>query len=149
MKTADSSVLVAALASWHQHHKVALETVEQLEALVPHTLAETFAVLTGLRPPYRSPVTQVRKALRDLQARHAVLDQSVMAYEEAMDVVHNAGRTGGAVYDALVARVAARAGAVLATLDERAQAIYLAADVRFETVGPTTPASGTFPDPSS
>jgi predicted nucleic acid-binding protein len=143
VRTADSSVLVAALASWHEHHEVALSSVEQLDGIVPHTLAETFSVLTGMRPPYRSPIAQVREALHDLRTRHATLGQSAEAYEEAMNVVQRAGRAGGAVYDALVARTAARAGATLVTLDDRAHALYLAADVRFETIPPIPAPSDT------
>lgn len=137
MRTADSSVLIAALASWHENHEVALTAVERLDCLVPHTLAETFAVLTAMRPPYRSPVPQVREALRDLQARHGALDQPVAAYDEAMAVVQRSGRSGRAVYDALIARIAARAGAALITLDDRARSIYLAADVRVEAPAET------------
>ena len=132
MRTADSSVLVAALATWHEYHRVALTAVERLDCLVPHTLVETFAVLTAMRPPSRSPVPQVREALCDLRARHTPLDQTVEAYEEAMEVVQRSGRSGGAVYDALIARIAARAGAALVTLDDRARSIYLAADVHVE-----------------
>lgn len=134
MRTADSSVLVAALATWHDHHEVALEAVERLEALVPHSLAETFAVLSGMQPPHRSPLTQVREALRDLRTRLPVLDQPVEAYDEAMDVVARVGRAGGAVYDALVACTAARADATLSTLDSRAGPIYVAAGVHFEVI---------------
>ncbi len=94
MRTADSSVLVAALATWHECHRAALTVVERLDCLVPHTLVETFAVLTAMRPPYRSPVPQVREALCDLRARHAPLDQPVEAYEEAMEMVQRSGRSG-------------------------------------------------------
>lgn len=109
--------------------------VEAIDALVPHTLAETFAVLTGMPPPFRSPVALVEEALGDLRTRCVVLDQPVGVYEEAMSVVRRAGRAGAVVYDALVAVTAARSGATLATLDERAQAIYSATGVKLQTVG--------------
>lgn len=134
MRTADSSVLVAALATWHEHHEVALTAVERLDCLIAHTVPETFAVLTAMQPPYRSPVPLVREALCDLRARHPPLDQPIDAYEEAMEVVQRSGRSGGAVYDALIARIAARAGAALVTLDERARSVYLAAEVHVESV---------------
>lgn len=134
MRTADSSVLVAALATWHENHEMALIAVERLDCLIAHTIAETFAVLTAMQPPYRSPVPRVREALCDLRARHAPLDQPVEAYEEAMEVVQRSGRSGGAVYDALIARIAARAGAALVTLDGRARSVYLAADVHIESL---------------
>lgn len=133
--TADSSVVVAGLATWHTEHAAALPALEAMDSAVPHTLAEAFAVLTGMPPPFRSPTDQVQRALRDLRSRCTVLEQPSEFYDRAMSAVNRAGRAGGAIYDALVAVTAAEAGATLATLDERAQAVYLASGVRFELIG--------------
>lgn len=126
---------MAGLATWHERHAIGEEAVASVGGIIPHTLAETFAVLTGMPPPFRSPVAQVQEALHDLRARHPILEQSAEAYEEAIDVVRRADRAGGAVYDALVARTAARANATLVTLDGRAKSVYLAAGVTFESLG--------------
>ena len=54
--TADSSVVVAALTPWHEHHAVARSALAKTELLISHVVAETFAVLTGFPPPHRVPV---------------------------------------------------------------------------------------------
>lgn len=120
----------------YQHHEVALEAVEQLERLVPHTLAETFAVLSGMRPPYRSPVAQARETLRNLRA--ATRRSISRATRRGPWRWRNAPSDLEEPYTTPWSRGLPRAGAALATLDSRSQAIYLAADVRFATTVPTS-----------
>lgn len=55
----DTSCLVAALCSWHEHHGRTRQEIEaraaakQKMVLAAHSLAETYAVLTRLPPSYR------------------------------------------------------------------------------------------------
>ncbi|WP_454062700.1 PIN domain-containing protein [Candidatus Nitrospira salsa] len=55
----DSSVMVAAVCSWHEHHQAAIEEIErrlkrrQTMIVAAPTLVETYAVLTRLPSPHR------------------------------------------------------------------------------------------------
>ena len=55
----DSSVLVAALLGWHEHHVAAFRVLDAVLAadddlvLPVHALIETYAVLTRLPAPHR------------------------------------------------------------------------------------------------
>ncbi len=48
MKVADTSLVVAAFASWHEKHEPARSALDQGLALVDHCALETFSVLTRL-----------------------------------------------------------------------------------------------------
>jgi len=113
----DASCLVAAASQWHDHHSATIEAIGRLtagghEAVVPaHALAEAYAVLTRLPQPHRVTAAEALAILegtwRDRAA--ASLDEeatwSTLASAAAADVI------GGAVYDALIAAAAERAGA--------------------------------------
>ena len=59
MITADTSVLVAGFASWHESHAAAREAL-RCARVVAHSLVETYSVLTRLPPPSWSLWTSVR-----------------------------------------------------------------------------------------
>lgn len=122
MIAADTSVLVAAFASWHESHAAALAALPDVR-LVGHCVVETYSVLTRLPPPHRvppplaagwldriattTPLTLPPRQLRDLPGR-----------------MTDRGIAGGAAYDALVAATALHHAAELVSLDVRAVATY-------------------------
>jgi hypothetical protein len=54
MKAVDSSVVVAAFATWHEHHALARAAMSNRPRLVAHAAVESYSVLTRLPPPHRA-----------------------------------------------------------------------------------------------
>lgn len=134
MKAADASVVVAAFASWHEHHESARRVLDGEARLIEHCALETYSVLTRLPPPHRSPGAVARDFLR---ARFAqpFLRMSAPAYRAFVLGLPERAVTGGAAYDALVATTAAAFGAELVTCDRRAAAVYESYRVRARFLG--------------
>lgn len=132
MIAADTSVVVPALAGWHEDHEVAYAFLDETPdvVLLGHVAVETYSVLTRLRPPRRARPEQVVQALRlTFSARGPAL--SAGAYLDLLDGAAAGGVQGGAVYDALVAATAREAGLELVSLDRRAAATYEAAGAAY------------------
>ena len=129
----DTSVVVAAFASWHEGHGAAVAALRRRPRLPAHVGLETYSVLTRLPPPHRAPADVV---VAFLLARFpaATLTLPGKGHRALLRTVVNAGLVGGAVYDALVAETARHAGATLLTRDRRALATYEAIGVRYEVV---------------
>jgi predicted nucleic acid-binding protein len=123
VRAADTSVVVAAFASWHEHHEAALSAVDDRVRLVDHCALETYSVLTRLPPPHRCPATIVREYL---QARFSLpyLRLDSESYRQFVLQLPEHEVTGGATYDALVAATATKNKAELLTCDKRAAALY-------------------------
>lgn len=134
MIAADTSVLVAAFASWHESHQVARAAVASGVSLLAHAALETYSVLTRLPPPHRAPPDAVQRYLRDSFGREW-LHLSGAAYRDLMGRLSHDGLRGGAVYDALIAVTAAEHQATLLTLDARAAATYALLGVSFRPPG--------------
>ena len=64
MKAADTSLVVAAFASWHERHDAARHALDQGLRLIAHCAVETYSVLTRLPPPHRAPGALVRDFIR-------------------------------------------------------------------------------------
>ena len=123
MKAADTSLVVAAFASWHEKHEAARRALDGGLRLIEHCAIETYSVLTRLPPPHRTS----GKVVRDfLTARfpQPFLRLSAQAYKDFILGLPDHGVTGGAAYDALVAATAAGCGAELVTCDQRALPVY-------------------------
>lgn len=133
--TADSSVVVAALAPWHERHDVARSALTKTDLLISHVLAETFAVLTGFPAPHRVPVGAAAAALTALTEQRETAEISPTIYNDVIARAESANIVGGAVYDALIAAVARQRGATLFSLDARAQPLYDAFAVDVEVPG--------------
>ena len=123
MIAVDTSVVVAAFATWHEGHASAAAALARGARVPAHVLVEAYSVLTRLPPPHRAPAGLVASFLGSrfpgaplmLPARdHLRLIQRVAA----------AGLTGGSVHDALTAATAKQAGARLLTRDRRAVLTY-------------------------
>ena len=123
MKAADTSVVVAAFASWHEQHVPARRALDSGLRLVEHCALETYSVLTRLPAPHRVSGAIAREFLRSRFTR-PYLRLSVPAYKAFVLGLPDHDVTGGAAYDALVAATAADCGADLVTCDRRALPIY-------------------------
>ena len=123
MKAADTSLVVAAFASWHECHESARRALDSGLRLIEHCALETYSVLTRLPPPHRTSGEVVRDflAARFPQPFLRLNDQ---AYKNFVLGLPDHGVTGGAAYDALVAATAAGCDAELVTCDRRALPIY-------------------------
>lgn len=123
MKAADTSLVVAAFASWHESHEAARRALDGGLRLVEHCALETYSVLTRLPPPHRASGAVVRDFLK-ARFGEPYLRLSAAAYREFILGLSAHGVTGGSAYDALVAATAAASGAELFTCDRRAMAVY-------------------------
>lgn len=123
MIAADTSLVVAAFASWHESHLPARVMLDEGVRLIAHCALETYSVLTRLPPPHRASGAMVRDFIA---ARFAApfLQLGDAAYRDFALGLADRGITGGAAYDALVAATAAAHGAELATCDRRALRVY-------------------------
>lgn len=122
MRAADASVLVAALASWHEHHSAAAPAIPGC-ALIGHTAFELVSVLTRLPEPHRIEGSIVATFLDDSFSDPPLMLPAAELRALPRHLVE-LGVTGGAVYDGLIAATARHYGATLVTLDERAVRTY-------------------------
>lgn len=121
--TCDTSVLVPAILSWHEHHEAARRAVlGEVQHVPAHALLESYSVLTRLPPPHRISPEHAADVVAQLPMSALVLPGDVHR-----GLVADLGRArigGGAVYDALVAATARHHGLRLLTRDRRARATY-------------------------
>jgi predicted nucleic acid-binding protein len=127
----DTSVVVAAFASWHEGHASAVSALARRPRLPAHVAVEAFSVLTRLPPPHRAPADLVERFLRE-RFPEPLLPLPAEAHRALLSLAVRAGLAGGAIYDALVAVTAKRASASLLTRDRRAAPTYEAVGVRYE-----------------
>ena len=123
MKAADTSLVIAAFASWHESHEAARRALDDGLRLIEHCALETYSVLTRLPPPHRASSSVARDFL-ETRFRQPFLRLSAPAYKDFILGLPEHGVTGGAAYDALVAATAAGCGAELVTCDRRALPVY-------------------------
>jgi predicted nucleic acid-binding protein len=123
VRVADTSLVVAAFASWHEKHDAARRVLDAGVRLVEHCGLETYSVLTRLPAPHRARGEIVRDFLA-ARFPQPFLRLSPQAYKNFLLGLPEREVAGGAAYDALVAAIAAEHGAELVTCDRRAAAIY-------------------------
>lgn len=121
----DSSILVAALLPWHEHHAVAQGAIRRARRegevlLASRTLVETYSVLTRLPAPHRLAPDHALSLL-ELNFRASRIESlEADATWAFLSSLPSNGVAGGAVFDAEIAAVAARAGAeAMVTLDRK------------------------------
>lgn len=133
LATCDSSLLVAALSSWHPLHTRAQVLIEErVDAIPAHALLESFSVLTRLPAEHRLSVSFVADALSQLRLKPLTLPaREQLAMLRSLAVV-NIG--GGAVYDGLVAATSKHHALVLISADHRARTTYDAIGVDYELI---------------
>jgi predicted nucleic acid-binding protein len=119
----DSSVVIAAFASWHALHKVAVGALGERPRLVAQCALETYSVLTRLPFPHRATPSLVRSFLEArFPSSYLALDTD--AFKAWLERLPELGVSGGSAYDALIAATAHEHGATLVSLDQRAASIY-------------------------
>ena len=123
MTAADTSVVVAAFASWHEKHEAARRILDEELRLPEHCALETYSVLTRLPPPHRAPEEIVRNFI-GARFTAPLLRLSAREFRKFILELPHQGIKGGAAYDALVAATAAVYSAELVTCDQRAAPVY-------------------------
>lgn len=131
MNAVDSSVVIAAFASWHEHHAVAHQALTDRPRLIAHAAVESYSVLTRLPRPHRAQPSIVHAFL---VARFAApfLTLSESGYADLLATVASSPIIGGSAYDALIAFTATEHQATLVSLDQRAAATYEAVGASVE-----------------
>lgn len=128
----DTSVLIAGFDPGHESHKRAtrsLVAVRDRGALIAHTIAECYAVLTS--GAFLAPPRQVGAYFEQFLTREPIglRPEEVPA---SLALLADAGVVGGSTHDGLIALGARGAGARLVSLDERAAATYERCGVDYE-----------------
>lgn len=135
MKAVDSSVVVAAFATWHEHHAIARKAMSSRPRLVAHAAVESYSVLTRLPPPHRANPSIVHAFITQ-RFTEPFLTLSEAGYQEFLATVAARQILGGPAYDALIAVTAAEHQATLLSLDQRAAATYEAIGATVEQLVP-------------
>ncbi len=129
----DTSIAVAALLSDHAAHETASEALGACTTTIAHVAAETYSVLTRLPPPHRAEAATAAEALaKRLPTTHVTLDASDHA--GAPQRLAEAGVSGGATYDGLIALTAIEHNVELVSRDRRAARTYQALGARFRLI---------------
>jgi predicted nucleic acid-binding protein len=121
--TPDTSVVIAAFASWNEKHEAAIEALGDVRDLVAHVELEVYSVLTRLPEPLRVEVGLVAEYLREDFSG----ERLVLAGPERLGLVGRLAKlsiSGGAVYDASVGVTADHHGHTLLSCDLRAARTY-------------------------
>lgn len=133
MIAVDTSVVVAAFASWHEGHHSAASVLAREPRVPAHVLVETYSVLTRLPPPHRAPPFVVTAFLAQ-RFRQPPLTLPAREWLRLLGAASEAGIAGGAMYDALIGATAHHAGAMLLTRDRRATTVYEKFGIQHELV---------------
>jgi predicted nucleic acid-binding protein len=123
----DSSCMVAAVCSWHEHHAAAVAAIERrLDrgehlAVAAHALVESYAVLTRLPAPHRLAPDDAWTLLKANFAEPAtVVALSGPTHITLLGRLAKNGIGGGRSYDALIAMSASQGNVkVLLTFNPR------------------------------
>jgi predicted nucleic acid-binding protein len=123
----DTSVMVAALSSWHIHHRRALRYLDsRLDAgatmvVAGRTLVETYAVLTRLPPPYRMAADHAAQLIEaGFVGGVRIVTLPARKYRELINVAAASRIAGGRIYDAEIGACAVSADVdELVTFNER------------------------------
>jgi len=110
MRVVDSSVVIAAFATWHEHHALARKAMSSRPRLVAHAAVESYSVLTRLPPPHRAHPSIVHAFITE-RFTDPFLTLSEAGYQELLATVAVRQILGGPAYDALIAFTAAGADA--------------------------------------
>jgi predicted nucleic acid-binding protein len=114
----DTSCMVAAVCSWHEHHQRAalaieshLNRSERMVVAAP-ALIEAYSVLTRLPAPHRlSPADALSLMEANFMRRVKVVALPAEDYKAILCGAPTAGISGGRIYDAIIAACAHRENA--------------------------------------
>jgi predicted nucleic acid-binding protein len=134
-KAVDSSVVIAAFASWHEHHVIARKALAARPRLIAYAAIESYSVLTRLPPPHRAQPPIVHAFISERFAE-PFLTLPETGYQELLATLATEQILGGPAYDALIAFIAREHQATLVTLDRRASTTYEAVGATIEQLAP-------------
>jgi hypothetical protein len=101
-KAVDSSVVIAAFASWHEHHVIARKALAARPRLIAYAAIESYSVLTRLPPPHRAQPPIVHAFISERFAE-PFLTLPETGYQELLATLATEQILGGPAYDALIA----------------------------------------------
>jgi predicted nucleic acid-binding protein len=111
----DTSVLVAVFYDEHEHHEPSFDLFSRQEksaaCTAAHCLAEVYAVVTGMPGKDRASPNEALLFLTDIRQRLAMVALDEGEYFNVLEGAAEADITGGAAYDAIIARCALKANA--------------------------------------
>jgi predicted nucleic acid-binding protein len=129
----DTSAAVALLVEDNTAHLAVQNACSgAVLGLAGHASIETYSVLTRLPGPNRLTPPAAARAIRTAFPRSVSLPEETA--RTAVDVLADAGVSGGAVYDGLVALCARTAGVKLLSCDRRAMVTYAALGVAVSVI---------------
>ncbi len=131
MIAVDTSVVVAAFASWHEGNPSAAAVLARRPRVPAHVLIESYSVLTRLPPPHRAPAGLVATFLSE-RFTEAPLALPPREHQHLIRQAAAEGISGGAIHDALIAATVLRARARLVTRDRRAAVTYERFGIEYE-----------------
>ncbi len=134
MTAIDTSVVVAAFATWHQFHESARTALTGKPGLPVQAALEAYSVLTRMPAPHRASAAIVSDFINSNFA-DSLLSLSTDRFLPLMSELANLGFAGGAAYDAVIAATARDANRTLLTLDLRARPTYERIGVAVEYLG--------------
>ena len=109
----DTSVLVATFYGDHEHHEASfalfLSQKRQSGFTAAHCLAEVYSVLTGMPGKDRASPDEALLFLGDVRKRLTPVALDAEEYYGALEEAAANAISGGAIYDALLARCAMKA----------------------------------------
>lgn len=134
VQVADTSIIVrAAITTDPQERELLQGVIANSPSAVAHVLAESYATLTALPPPFRlSPVncfTYLSSA-----SRATALTLSSNGYLRVLQLLADHGVASGAIYDCLIAETAREHDATVMSLDQRAVARYSLVGASYQLV---------------
>ena len=114
----DTSCMIAAVCSWHEHHAAASREIrrrlargERL-ALAGHALAETYAVLTRLPAPHRLSAADAWALVEaNFVERRSIVALDASAYSALLRQLAKQSLGGGRTYDGIIAACARQSNA--------------------------------------
>ena len=118
----DTSCMIAAICSWHEHHQAAANEIENRLAgrakmmVAAPALIEAYAVLTRLPSPHRlSPQTALTLLENNFLKLGTVIALNAKSYQSLLLAAPKNNVAGGRAYDAVIGACAeqAQASAVL------------------------------------
>jgi predicted nucleic acid-binding protein len=114
----DTSCLVPLMSSWHRHHEPTIQCLEDFKRrkcrliVATHAVLECFSVLTRLPDSLRiAPREAYQHMQENLAANFGIVAVDADACWLTMDEISTRGLRGGLIYDAIIARCCAQAGA--------------------------------------
>jgi predicted nucleic acid-binding protein len=127
----DTSVLIASFLEDHEHHPPSftafLKADKKNACCGAHSLAEVYSALTRLPGKHRISGEQAFLFLQEIRQRLEIISLTASEYFSTIEESASRGTWGGAIYDALLARCALKAGA---------DAIYTWNVSHFQRLGP-------------